>query len=295
MGNLSQTKGYFVTGSHGFIGNALSTYILREDKSLVRLDRNRSFDQQIEDLADTETTANRVLVLCDWSGVYGNRDSFTLQMENVTRWESLVEIAVQQGFSRIVALGSQAEISVNQKGVLADAGFQPRNAYGRAKLEAFNRLQKITLRTDTKLVWGRLFSVYGPGMSKKSLIVGIISALLQGNEIDLSEGSQKWNFLFVEDCARALMSILEAVEPEPIYNIASASTHSIKEVAQLLEKEIGNKGLLKFGAKSYSAYEVFDMSPDISDLLKTGWFEKVDLSSGLISTINFVRDQLFRN
>lgn len=295
MDNLSQVREYFVTGSHGFIGNALSACILREDKTLVRLDRNRSFDEQIEDLADTETTANRVLVLCDWNGVYGNRDSLNLQMENVRRWESLVEIAVQQGFSRIVALGSQAEISVDQKGVPADTIFQPRNAYGRAKLEAFNRLQKITLRTDTKLVWGRLFSVYGLGMSKSSLIFEIISALLQGNEIELSEGSQKWNFLFVEDCARALMSILEAVEPEPIYNIASSSTHSIKEVAQLLEKEIGSRGLLKFGAKPYSVDEVFDMSPDISDLLKTGWFEKVDLRSGLIYTISFVRDQLFRN
>jgi len=288
-------KKVYVTGSDGFIGDALCEAISSLGKPFVRIDRNHSLFEELEKIDKREESLQKELVLCDWNGVYKDRDSIDLQMENAERWKSIAKCAVQHGFSRILALGSQAEITFKQSRVKATEEFQPRNAYGKAKREAFRNLEKVTAGTSTEVAWARLFSVYGPGMSEKSLIISIVSALIQGKEIEISEGEQDWNFLYVEDCATALISILDSELLEPIYNVASEKTHTVREVAKFLGEEMGNPELIKLGAKPYSQDEVFDMSPDISNLVKTGWQEKVDLKSGLKSTIRHFREGLARN
>jgi len=295
MDDLTKRNKIFVNGTKGFIGNALSEELLSLNRSVIKLDRNRSFNEQVGDSQHNREIENRVLVLCDWKNVNRERNSIDSQIENAERWASLGKSAVQHGFTRIIALGSQAEIGTNQEGVSSHVSFQPRNAYGHAKLQAFNSLQRAVEGTDTQLVWARLFSVYGPGMSQTSLIISVIASLVQGREIELSEGKQKWNYLYVKDCVNALISILETGNVESFYNVASATAHEVRKVTLCIANEIGNRELLKFGAKPYAIDEVFDMSPDISNLVKTGWREIVDLESGLTSTITHFREGFAKN
>jgi nucleoside-diphosphate-sugar epimerase len=286
-----ENQTFFITGSNGFIGSALCHEISKANGLLVRIKRSKSLTEQIE-FAKGINLANSVLVLCDWEGVYKDRDSLSVQRQNIDRWTHLAREAINCGIPKIVALGSQAEIDSNQAGVTAQVSFRPRNEYGKAKAHAFTTLNEMTLGKRTSLVWARLFSVYGPGISKNSLIYKIVDSLLKEEEIQLSAGDQNWNFLFKSDCAKALKSIASSNSSHAIYNIASAKTHTIKQLACIIGEELDRLASIRFGTLPYATDEVFDMSPDIAELVSTGWKEEIDFRTGIQLTVQALRKEL---
>jgi len=280
----------FVTGSNGFIGSSLKNSLMTSGSHVIEVGKLEplEFEQFVGRQMISESIKKR-LILCDWQGVYGSRDDLALQSLNSSRLIEYSKVAVTHGFEKILALGSQAEVSANQAGITPDAPFQPRNSYGRAKEIAFLGIKDCVSGSNTALAWARLFSVYGPTMSRMTLISRIIEFSLERLPIELSEGKQQWNYLYVTDCANALIKILENATKSKVFNVASSSTHSIRWVANFLASRLDSQELLKFGAVPYATDEVFDMSPNIASVLELGWEEFVSIEEGLVRCIESYR------
>ena len=281
-----------VTGSNGFIGSTIIHTLRRREIEFLGIKRMTNSDltpdhgQESEKKTLAQWTESiidyqpRNLILCDWQGVFSQdrRDDF--QFNNVERWISIVKVARDCGVENIVALGSQAEIPALQDGVTEDEPFFPRSNYGDAKREAFFALSDITGKSNCNFIWARLFSVYGPTMSNKWFLKKIIHAIKEGTDLQTSPLTQIWNFLHQDDCASAIITILEG-NGKGIYNIASASSVQLLEVINMITRIYGVEHNLRIGALPFRDDETFVMKPNIEKLLSLGWKEKYSLEDGL--------------
>jgi len=292
MINSASSQRVIITGANGFIGSSILRDLKNSNIECLGLQRKHQFEYHDKPL-DTAgiltpihwlETINEFrptkLILCDWQGVSSKTRSNTGQFENVLRWRSITEKALECGVRKIVALGSQAELSPVQDGVIESEDFQPRSEYGIAKQRAYEDIKQITKDSSTEFVWARIFSVYGESMSKDLFLRRIMSAIHNQNELKTSALTQVWNFLHEKDCARALRILLEKGETG-IYHVASKTSLPLIEVVELVARKLGKPITLDIGSIPFRDDDTMVMRPNINKLLQLGWDEEVTLESGI--------------
>jgi nucleoside-diphosphate-sugar epimerase len=154
-------------------------------------------------------------------------------------------------------------------------------------------------RKRIKCINLRIEYMYGPKDDKNKFIDYIISRLLDNvNEISLTPGEQKRDFIFINDVVIAFMYILENVKKFDSFSefdIGSGVKTSIKDLVLLIYKLINNGDTLKtklnFGAMPYRENEKMDIDVDIDPLVNMGWLPEKKLVDGLIETINGIIDE----
>jgi nucleoside-diphosphate-sugar epimerase len=134
---------------------------------------------------------------------------------------------------------------------------------------------------------------YGPFDDNSKFVSSIICKLLQNvNHIDLTEGQQKRDFIFIDDVVDAFLIILTNISKMNIgfhnYDIGSGQLITIKDVVKQIKELTGNNfTYLNFGAIPYRANEIMEPKMDISPIKNLGWFPRTSLLNGLTYTIKF--------
>ena len=286
-----KTHSIMVTGASGFIGRATLEAIRQQHPDVIGLIRGTTkyLEKEMKDdniiscFSDEWPTAiisekPKILILCDWEGVGGiNREDGAIQGNNVSRWIQIFESAKIAGVERIIAFGSQAEITKEQDGVPSDIEFSPRTAYGEAKAKLFRNLSALSNTSDIQFDWIRIFSVYGEHADNVWLIPKVISALQKGEAISLTACEQEWNFLHVDDVANAVVKVLGQKPSNGAINVANPVTHKLSEVLNFIGDRMNRKNLLKYGEMTYPEGQVMVMKPNLEEILRTGWSPEIDL------------------
>lgn len=293
-------KSVLVTGASGSLGSAIickldsneqQIFALYRDTKHMKANENSSVVRIVQDSAEWPTIIEKlkpeVLILCDWQGVAGSeRDDIQLQKNNISRWSLMIDAAILSGVSRIIAFGSQAEISKEQKNVPPDVDFSPRSAYGDAKSVAFQLLKTKCATAEIDFDWLRIFSLYGDESDTRWLIPKVIKALAEGSPAPLTSCEQVWNFLHVDDAASAVETILENSAKNGITNLAHPESHRIRDVVDFIGDRMNRIELLKYGAIASPSDLVMHMEPNVKDLTSLGWSPKIDLFESLEELIS---------
>jgi GDP-L-fucose synthase len=120
-----------------------------------------------------------------------------------------------------------------------------------------------------------------PGLIKKILL-----AKEKGNEVMLwGTGTPRREALYSDDCADALVYLMNNYSSEQIINIGTGFDYSIKEIAEIIRKEIGWSGEIKWDASKPDG--TFEKRTDIQRL-KSVYpnFSPRSLSKGVLEIIN---------
>jgi len=164
----------------------------------------------------------------------------------------------------------------------------PHTAYGACK----HALQVVTSalgRDGLTTAWGRIFFLYGPHEHPDRLVASVIRSLLAGEPARTSHGNQVRDYLHAADVAEAFVSLLESDLVGPI-NIASGQGVTLKEIVQRLGALVGRSDLLRLGAVPAAPTDVPLVVADTTRLNTIlGWRPRIDLDSGLTSTIDWWR------
>lgn len=147
---------------------------------------------------------------------------------------------------------------------------------------------------DIKVLNIQLEHFYGPGASDDNFIISIIKKLLKNEAyIDLTEGEQKRDFIYINDVVNAYLIILNKI------NILEGSFHNIevctgnlitiKELLLYLKKETNSITKLKFGSIPYRTHELMQSFSENEALRKLGWIPETNLKNGLIKTISYLK------
>ncbi len=131
---------------------------------------------------------------------------------------------------------------------------------------------------------------YGPRARDATVIPIFVRKALKGESLTIAgDGSQFRKFLYVEDLAEGNILALKSIAEDKIYNLDGAKKISIKQIADTIQKIVGNVKIEHTPARSgdFSGKEVS------SELAKKelGWKPKVGFEEGVRSYIEWYKSR----
>lgn len=120
-----------------------------------------------------------------------------------------------------------------------DHPFNNKNFYGATKIAGEAMATAYNDRYGLEIVGLRYMNVYGPGQDQHAVYSGVVPIML--NKIEAGEqpvingdGSQAYDFIYVEDIARANIASLESDVKLGFYNVGTEIQTSIKELCDTI-------------------------------------------------------------
>jgi UDP-glucose 4-epimerase len=117
--------------------------------------------------------------------------------------------------------------------------FMNRNFYGATKIAGEAMCRAYYDRYGLDYVGLRYMNVYGPHQDQTAAYTGVIPIML--NKIDANQkpvingdGSQAYDFIYVDDVARCNVLALQSAATDEFYNVGSGVQTSIKELCDLI-------------------------------------------------------------
>lgn len=159
---------------------------------------------------------------------------------NVQGTYNVLEACRDQGVKRLVfsssasVYGDALEIPMTE-----DHPFNNRTFYGATKIAGEAMCRAFHARYGLSYAGLRYMNVYGPRQDYRGAYVSVIMKILdridQGRPpIVYGDGSQSYDFVYVEDVARANLCALRSDCDDAFYNVGSGRGTSIKELCTLL-------------------------------------------------------------
>ena len=125
-----------------------------------------------------------------------------------------------------------------------------------------------------------------PAMMRKfheAKLAGHASVTLWGSGTPMRE------FLHVDDLAQAVLFALEHTLPEHLYNVGSGTDLTIKDLAQLIQKEVGHEGKIIWDTSKPDGTPRKLM--DVQKMRHLGWQAQISLQEGIEKTYEWYLKQ----
>lgn len=256
----------FVTGATGFIGSYLVKLLIDEGYDLLCLKRDSSELFRFEDYKNPIKWINtsddwhqtlkefqpEAIINLAWDGVSSaDRVIWQKQVPNINFQQELLNLSVECGVKKFIGIGSQSEYG-DFEGVIDETfPVNPKTAYAASKLACQNLLKCFCEINHIEWYWFREFPLFGPYETDRWLIPSLIKAMCTKDSMDLTPGEQLLPYLFVGECAKALVSPLKTGDKSGIYNVCADNPQPLKELVTMIKNKVNPDFKLNFGALPY--------------------------------------------
>jgi UDP-glucose 4-epimerase len=165
---------------------------------------------------------------------------------NVVGTYNVIEAAHEAGVKKLVYSSSAS--------VYGDAAFTPmtedhpfnnRTMYGATKIAGEQFFRAFNEQNGTNYVGLRYMNIYGPRMDYKGTYVSVIMKVLDRIDqglppIIFGDGSQAYDFVHVDDVARANVLALKSSATDEFFNVGMGVKTTIDELVQMLLQITGS-------------------------------------------------------
>jgi len=176
---------------------------------------------------------------------------------NIAGTFNVLEACVKNNIKKLIYSSSASVYGdAVQVPMTEDHPFNNRNFYGATKIASEAMCTAYNDRYGLEIIGLRYMNVYGPGQDQHAVYSGVVPIML--NKIDANEaptingdGSQAYDFIYVEDVARCNVAALKSNTKYGFYNVGTGIQTTIKQLCNtILELKRSN---LKVTYKPYSA------------------------------------------
>ena len=285
-----------LTGPTGFIGSAFARCAINRDHQLAGLiipseqvptglpaNQNLVWLRgTLEEAPWSEITAFRpdVCVHTAWittPGVY-------LESPENDRFRDaslqFIRKVVDLGARRVLGLGTCIEYKITQQPLNEDSTpIAPTTTYARCKDEL-----RLALENDSKargfgFCWARVFYPYGPGEHPSRLCSAIIQKLLRGEKITLKTPTSTKDYIYVDDVAAALLTVIEK-RFEGNVNFGTGTGTAVRTIAAIIG-QLTQKSELIDEASQPDPDPFPYVVADAARIKSLGWKPRFTLEEGL--------------
>ena len=176
---------------------------------------------------------------------------------NIAGTFNVIEACVKNNIKKLIysssasVYGDAVEVPMTE-----DHPFNNKNFYGSTKIAGEAMCSAYNDRYGLEVIGLRYMNVYGPGQDQHAVYSGVVPIML--NKIDANEaptingdGSQAYDFIYVEDIARSNIAALKSDVKFGYYNVGTQVQTTVKQLCDTILKL--KRSELKVLYKPYSA------------------------------------------
>lgn len=253
-----------ITGVTSFIGRAVARQLISEGSRVYGVVRPESRQKSLipEDVTVLECDPDDYGALAQmnlprmdaclhlaWGGTTpAERNNPEAHKKNIDNIVKLIPAIKKLDCGRLVFAGSQAEYGVQRELITEETKCSPVSEYGKAKLAVLEKAAEACTKEDMTYIHMRIFSVYGPEDNPNSLVSSCMRTFTEGGHISLGPCTKLWNFIYIDDCAKAIADLLtcpfivseNGPLEEHVVNVGSATTRQLIEFVRIMHTIAGN-------------------------------------------------------
>jgi dTDP-glucose 4,6-dehydratase len=304
-----------ITGAAGFIGSHLAEALLARGYSVVGIDnlltgdianiahlRNRDFEFIKHDVTNYIYLDGPVHYVLHWASPASPIDYLELPIPTLKvgalGTHKALGLAKAKGARFVIASTSevygdplehpQKETYWGHVNPIGPRGFYDEaKRFAEAMTVAYHRYHGL----DAKIV--RIFNTYGPRMRIRDgrAVPAFISQALKNEDVTIfGDGQQTRSFCYISDLVDGIVRLMLSDLNDPV-NVGNPAEMTIEAIARLIIEMTGSKSQLVYRPLPEDDPKV--RQPDITRARTLlGWEPKVDLRTGLTSTIDYFRTKV---
>jgi len=225
-------------------------------------------------------------------------------MDNMLIQNNLISAAHQLDIPKFIFLGSSciypkmAPQPLKEEYLLTGPLEETNQWYAIAKISGVKLIEALRNQYNRDYVSLMPTNLYGPGDNYDLETSHVLPAMIrkfheakENNHADVvlwGTGTPKREFLHVDDLASAVVFALENKMKDSLYNVGSGSEISIKELAELVQKAIGHKGIITWDKTKHDGTPRKLM--DSTKMKELGYDTSISLNEGIKSTYHIFND-----
>jgi len=173
-----------------------------------------------------------------------------------------------------------------------DHPFNNKNFYGATKICGEAMARAYHFRYGLNYVGLRYMNVYGPRQDYRGAYIAVIMKMLdaidrgEGPTI-LGDGSEAFDFVAVEDCARSNLCAMRSDATDRFYNVGTGKRTSLKEIAEMLLNLTGCNQPINYAPRSQATLVRNRVGSPVKASKEIGFTAKIDLEEGLRRLIDW--------
>ena len=299
-----------VTGASGFVGGAVLRELLAHDYrvyAVVREGREDTLPADVNcvpifcELAEMEKLTEKipaeeasVFYHFAWAGSAGTERADTrLQLNNAQWTVDALRAAKALGCSRLVCAGSIMEHETMAAAYTQGNRPGPGFIYGSGKLAAHAMCMSVAAGIGLDLLWAAITNAYGVGERSPRMVNTTIQKCIRGESPQFTAGTQNYDFVYVDDVARAFRLIGEKGSPFHEYLIGSGAARPLREFLLEMKAAIAPELNFIFGDIPFTGINLplscFDCSNTEQD---TGFRAEISFAEGCRRTCEWWKQSM---
>jgi UDP-glucose 4-epimerase len=175
---------------------------------------------------------------------------------NVRGTFNVMEACVASGVKRLVYSSSASVYGdALEEPMTEEHPFNNKNFYGATKICGEAMMRAFHHRYGLNYVGLRYMNVYGPRQDYQGAYIAVIMKMLdaidngEGPTI-FGDGSEAFDFVAVEDCAKANICAMKAEAVDRFYNVGTGQRTSLKKIAENLLALTGSNQEIRYAPRS---------------------------------------------
>ena len=304
------TKKILLTGGSGFLGRHVLNALRDEGARDVVVPRKAQYDLTQEEAVARVYRDHRPRVVIHLAAIVGgigaNREKpGQFFYDNLMMGTQLMEYARRSGVEKFVGIGTICSypkltpVPFREDEIWSGYPEETNAPYGLAKKMLLVQGQAYRAQYGFNAIHLLPVNLYGPGDNFDPASSHVIPALMlkcreaidqRASEIVCwGDGSPTREFLYVEDCAEALVAATRLYEgPEPV-NVGAGFEISIKALSELIAELMGFEGEIRWDVTKPNGQPRRCLNVDRAREA-FGFQAKTDFRSGLEKTIRWFRE-----
>lgn len=304
-----------VTGGAGFIGSEFVRQISLRSYEVVVVDKI-TYAGDSKRLKDTEGRYKFYKVdICNKAGIdeifkkenpqivvhfaaatHVDRsiiDASSFMHTNVKGTQNLLDVSREHKIRKFIHISTDEVYGEIKKGEFTEESpLKPNSPYAASKAAA-DLLIRAYIRTyNFPAIIIRPCNNYGPWQYPEKFIPVIIYKALKNEKIPVyGKGKNIREWLYVSDCARGILKVMEKGKIGEVYNLGSSKKEvNLKLVKKILKVLAKPESLIKF--VSDRPGHDWRYSLDSSKIIRLGWKPNTDFEAGIEETVSWYMKNL---
>jgi len=201
-------------------------------------------------------------------------------------------LAADPGVTKLILnTGTSEEYGEQADPFVETLPIDPVSPYSASKGAATLMSTYLSKAIGLPVVTMRPFITYGPGQVHDTLIPFLIKGVLQKKTVELTEGLQYRDFIFVDDlvsCYLAAIEKAESIKFPHVFNVGTGRKTRVRDVIETISDLTNGQDYLKIGARPMRPGEPESMVANIQKAEEVlEWIPRVSLREGLEKTIDW--------